>query len=427
MNYCARLFETEGWTETGRVGNEAALAVAFSPDDRWLLTAGPRVIAWDLTSAVRNPDPCVKSAPADPDSFIVVDQNAGSHYFLSFSGEGRWLVEGSGLRSVLHSDFVDGNGLRSVPLSDLGQNKKFGVGDKLDFSRNPIVAVSSDAGFAATGGSGEIAIWRADVERKQFQELGRILASTVAFAPTGNWLIGAADDRLERWDLAAGAEWRRLRHGAGVLDVAVTPDARFLATTTADGSAHVWETNTWREIFKDEIHRTEGGTAKSNIAFSADGHWLAATSQNVVKIFSTNDWRQVASRDLENAIHSAVFSSDSKWLVVNANPELALIAVNSWLTSHFVHEGADAVSISPDGRQLLISHKPRCQRAHQVAGLAQVWEIASGQKQGETSLTDNSCGGVEQQDQKPSGALQDTNWRDWEAHSGERRIAKRMG
>ena len=157
MNYCARLFETEGWTETGRVGNEAALAVAFSPDDRWLLTA------WDLTSAVRNPDPCVKSVPADPDSFIVVDQNAGSHYFLSFSGEGRWLVEGSGLRSVLHSDFVDGNGLRSVPLSDLGQNKKFGVGDKLDFSRNPIVAVSSDAGFAATGGSGEIAIWRADV------------------------------------------------------------------------------------------------------------------------------------------------------------------------------------------------------------------------------------------------------------------------
>src|SRR4030095_3537485 len=38
LQYYARVFETDGWTETGWVGNVAALHVAFSPDDRWLLT-----------------------------------------------------------------------------------------------------------------------------------------------------------------------------------------------------------------------------------------------------------------------------------------------------------------------------------------------------------------------------------------------------
>ena len=56
MQYHARVFETEGWTETGWVGNVPALDVAFSPDDRWLLTAGPTVVAWDLASGMRPPD-----------------------------------------------------------------------------------------------------------------------------------------------------------------------------------------------------------------------------------------------------------------------------------------------------------------------------------------------------------------------------------
>ena len=70
---------------------------------------------------------------------------------------------------------------------------------------------------------------------------------TFAFAPTGKWLISGAD-RVERWNLAAGAEWLRLQHGAGVLDVAVSPNARFIATTTIDGFVRVWDTNTSREI-----------------------------------------------------------------------------------------------------------------------------------------------------------------------------------
>jgi WD40 repeat protein len=409
LNYYARVFETEGWTEIGWVGNVPALGVAFSPDDRWLLTAGPKVVAWDLAVGMRHPgDP---SPTPNPESSVVVDENGRSPYFLSFGGDGRWLAASGGFRSVT--------------ASDAGQ--KFSVTDRFGFSSSAIVAVNSDASLVATGGShDEVAIWRGDLERKEFHQVGRIRPdrtkegrSTVAFAPTGKWLISAAD-RLERWDLAAGAEWQRLQHGAGVLDVAVSPNARFVATTTVDGSARVWDTNTWREIFKDEVHRTEGDAATSNLAFSADGRWLAATSQNVVKIFSTGDWHQAFMNKQGSTVERAIFSPDSKWLVLveNRGQELTLMAVNSWQTSHFVHgTKADAVSISPDGRQFLTLHDPHCQRAQQIPGLAQVWEISGGPRQRAIPLADNSLpcspSGRETQDGTPDGAQPDMGWRAW--------------
>jgi WD40 repeat protein len=104
--------------------------------------------------------------------------------------------------------------------------------------------------------------------------------------------------------------------------------------------------------------------------------------------------------------------------VENGSRELTLMAVSSWQTSHFVHEAsADAVSISPDGRQFLTSHRPHCQRAQQVPGLAEVWEISSGQRQRTIPLTDNSlpCDPVagETQNLTPDKTQQDLAWRDW--------------
>lgn len=397
MNYYARVFETEDWTEIGRIGDVAAMAVAFSPDDRWLLTTGARAVAWNIEAAIRKPDSSNPRVPAPPESFVVVDENHnGSSYFASFSDDGRWIAESGGLRAVIPSD--------AGPLR---------VADKLG-SSNPLVAISSDAGLGATAGDG-ISIRRVDFERKEFLELGRISASTVAFAPTGDWLIGAADDRLERWNLKAGAEWRRLVHGAGVFDVAVSPDARFLATTTADGSAYVWETNSWREIFKAEIHRTEQAAA-SSVEFSRDGHWLAATSQNVLKIFSTDDWHQMAARDLDNSIDGVAFTPDSKWLVAKDGPEVTLMAVNSLTTSHFPYDGAADLSISPDGRQIVISRGPYCQRSGQIVGLAQLWEISSQQPQGEFALTDKAlpCRLEERENKNENPVeLQDAKWQDW--------------
>ena len=398
MNYYARVFETEDWTEIGRIGNEAAMAVAFSPDDRWLLTVGARAVAWNIEAAMRKPDLGNPRVPVPPESFVVVNENHNSvNHFVSFSEDGRWMAESGGLRAVIPSD--------AGP---------FRVADKLG-SSHPLIAVSSDARLGATAGYEGISIQRVDFDTKEFRELGRLSASTVAFARTGDWLASAADDRLERWNLKAGAEWRRLVHGAGLVDVAVSPDARFLATTTADGFVHVWETSSWREIFKAETHRAGQG-ASSAVEFSADGRWLAATSQNVLKMFSTNDWEQMAAKDLDNSIDGVAFSPDSKWVIAKDGPEVTLIAVNSLATSHFPYVGTADLSISPDGRQIVISRRPTCERARQALGLAQLWEISSRQPQGQFDLTDKAlpCH-LDEPDNKNGKPveLQDAKWQDW--------------
>ncbi len=88
----------------------------------------------------------------------------------------------------------------------------------------------------------------------------------------------SAADRLELWDLTAGAELMPLRHDAGVLAVAVSPNGQYVATTTVDGYALIWRTSDWTEVLKIEIRKSDADHAESNIAFSSDNLWLAATS-----------------------------------------------------------------------------------------------------------------------------------------------------
>src|SRR4029450_13314811 len=92
-------------------------------------------------------------------SSVCVDQNGGSAYFLSFSADGRWLAESTGFRSVTPSD----------------AGQKFSVADRFGFSSNSIVAVNSDASLVATEGSRDgVALWQADLKRKEFHKVSLI-------------------------------------------------------------------------------------------------------------------------------------------------------------------------------------------------------------------------------------------------------------
>jgi hypothetical protein len=117
-------------------------------------------------------------------------------------------------------------------------------------------------------------------------------------------------------------------------------------------------------------------------------------------------------------IFAAAFSSDSKWVVAHGEQVMTLVAVNSWSTSRFPSGVNDGLAISLDGRRIVISHKPYCQRALEIAGSAEIWEISSGQKQGEAPLTDDALPCHSKADEKPdaipAGALSDADWRNWQ-------------
>jgi len=57
------------------------------------------------------------------------------------------------------------------------------------------------------------------------------------------------------------------------MSVALSPDGRWLATSSFDTSARVWDTHDGHEHLKITHEHIVGG-----VVFSPDGHWLATCS-----------------------------------------------------------------------------------------------------------------------------------------------------
>jgi WD40 repeat protein len=363
MNYYARLFETARWTETGWVGNVPIHSVAFTPDGQWLLTSGGTGLsAWNLAEAVRPPG----DDRGGPKASVVIETRGNNSKLITFVGDDRLVANGT------IWPFAPPDPRRLPGASTLGPT--------------PIGAVNRDASFVAVVGK-EISIWHL-WEGKEYRELGHILSDArtegepaVAFAPAGAWLVSAGD-QLERWDLAAGPEWARLLQGSAVLDLAVSRDGKHLATTTADGFLHLWDTGTWRPAGnKIKVGRGDRDEAESHVAFSNDKKWLAVTIGKVVAVLSTADWREVARSEPENDVDGIGFSLDGRWLAAldDSRQALTLMDLASRQTSRFVHGSMiDSVSISRDGGQVLTRRDAWCQRAQPMPGEVRIWNSSGG-------------------------------------------------
>ena len=112
--------------------------------------------------------------------------------------------------------------------------------------------------------------------------------TAVAISPDGTWLATTSLDGTARvWDAATG----RCRtiitgHGWAMTAVAISPDGTWLATTSHDGTARVWDAATWKCRATligpgNWVAAVTGhGWAMTAVAISPDGTWLATTSHD---------------------------------------------------------------------------------------------------------------------------------------------------
>lgn len=206
----------------------------------------------------------------------------------------------------------------------------------------------------------------------------------VDYSPDGRWLATASRDGSVRlWDLAGEAP-RQVRelcgHEGDVTAVAFGPDGRWLATAGIDATVRLWDLQADDPAATARVFRGHRGIVWS-VSFSGDGRRLAsASSDGTARVWDLQA-ADPAAKPLvlaghEDIVYSAEFSPDGGGLATTSRDATARIwdlgdtpGAAPWVLRG--HEGAVfQAAFSPDGRRLATGSDD---------GTVRLWDLDAGE------------------------------------------------
>ena len=215
--------------------------------------------------------------------------------------------------------------------------------------------------------------------------VGRPPANAVAFSPDGSILATAGASYLPRtgsarlWSVATRQQkGALLRPGTGeITALAFSPaNGRILATAGIDGSARLWDTDTYRQIQSFRVRRP---VRLATVAFSPDGKTLAtAGADGTARLWNVTSGQQVSALRASRSgpVNAVVFSPGGKTLATaGADGTARLWNVTSGQQVSALRASrsgpVNAVVFSPGGKTLATAG---------ADGTARLWNVATGQQ-----------------------------------------------
>ena len=279
-------------------------ALAFSPDGRYLATAGiltNEIQIWDLL------DQNKIASFTYPLPVNLVFNNTGSHLFVAsadenFSTIGIWQMISEEDNLKIHVDgelFADTQGIIELEVSPDGSM------------------------LAATGIDGRVFVW----DLRSRQELMILDGHTdvgqgVSFSPNGNLLASSSMDGTGIiWDL----QTENLAHklvghntgGAGfndwVVDIGFNPTGDRVITASFDGTAKIWQVADGQELFTISGHSAAVGEA----IYSPDGSTIVTGAEDhLIKVWDSETLaEQYTLTGHSKRVTDLDFSNDGRYLV----------------------------------------------------------------------------------------------------------------
>lgn len=141
-------------------------------------------------------------------------------------------------------------------------------------------------------------------------------AAVTTFSPSGQLLLTPTEVGVELWDLKTGRLMARLNSKSLINFATFSPDGRFIAAASLDGSVQLWETSSFQRIAE-----LVGHTATvRKVAFSPDGKHLATASDDkTVRIWSIPYGKELSSFvGYSGPVMDARFSPDGRVLATSS-------------------------------------------------------------------------------------------------------------
>ena len=357
--------------------------VDWSPDERWIATSSPdsTVRIWDARTGrsrftLFGHKGEVVAADWSPDSRrLVTGSNDGTAKVWEISRDGtRELLSisaqerGGGLWVVFSPDgsriMTGDQEISAVKIWDVGPS---GDAEWANVPTDPLnlggVAFTPDgAGFVAGNGDETLSVWDGQTGMRS-RTLGRAPRSApdpvLAIDVSREGLAAAATGATARvWDLSTDELVFTVAAPGGAEDVAWSPDASLLATSTGSGGIEI--------VDRAGTHvgsLNHPDSRVSALRFSPDGRFLATgrfplgRPDPAYRGVTIWDWRQrTVLRTLPGAAEAVAFSPDGAWLA--AAPAFGPVQIwdvesGAELTRLVGHTGAvNDVAFSPDGSLL---------------------------------------------------------------------------
>jgi WD40 repeat protein len=147
----------------------------------------------------------------------------------------------------------------------------------------------------------------------------------VVFAPDGSWLASTSVDNTAKiWDVAAMRERFTFEHDDWVVGAAVHPDGRTLATSVNDGTVHIWDAYSGEEELIIQAHEPLNFgylRGAKGLSFSPDGQRLATSgADELVKVWDVETGDELLTMNGHTGtINAVAYSPDGRWLISSGN------------------------------------------------------------------------------------------------------------